>query len=60
MLQTLLPRSEAIRDSMPVLRAAVERGDWTAVAEMESAATQKAQLACFGSMASILGDEAYT
>ena len=58
--ETLLPKTEAILDSMTALRAAAEQGDWAAVSKMESAATLEAQLACLGSMASILGDEAYT
>ncbi|KAL1521618.1 hypothetical protein AB1Y20_021277 [Prymnesium parvum] len=58
--EALLPRTEKIRDGMPALLEAIEGRDWAAVQALESAAILEKQLASLGSIASILGDEAYT
>eukprot|EP00310_Coccolithus_braarudii_P023551 CAMPEP_0183341164 /NCGR_PEP_ID=MMETSP0164_2-20130417/7452_1 /TAXON_ID=221442 /ORGANISM="Coccolithus pelagicus ssp braarudi, Strain PLY182g" /LENGTH=246 /DNA_ID=CAMNT_0025511399 /DNA_START=13 /DNA_END=753 /DNA_ORIENTATION=+ len=58
--ETLLPQVEAIRDWLPALAEAIESGDWARVTAALSGTALANQAETLGSMAAILGDEAYT
>ena len=58
--ESLLPRVEAIKSSIPMLREAAASGEWEQILTAQTPSIIDGQLRTLGSMASILGDEAYT